>query len=61
MRIGLAKKGRARGDINNKSGKGINFKSERTFNYLFNQYIFTEHLLYAMHKLCASNKNVKQM
>lgn len=49
MVIGLAKKGRAGGDVNNKSRKGTSFESERTFNYLFIKYIFTEHLLCAMH------------
>ena len=52
MGIGLAKKRRAKGDINNKSRKGTRFGSESTFNYLPIQYIFPAHLLCAMH--CAN-------
>lgn len=57
MGIGLAKKKRAKGDINNKSRKDTRFESESTFNYLPIQYIFTAHLICATHcVMCKGQK-----
>ena len=59
MRIGLAKKRRAEGDINNKSRKGTRSESESTFNYFPVWYIFTAHLLCAMHCAMCEGQNPK--